>query len=156
MAHFFHSQGPPLYRFQVKKKNYEFIEHTADLCIRVKAGNLSALFKNAALAVFEIIATPKKIEKTIRKTLRINQKADNLEELFVNWLNELLSLSSAKDLIFYDFKIDQLDEQYLKAQAFAGDIKDYKVNTEIKAATYHELKIAQIDSGWQAEVILDV
>ena len=156
MAHFFHSQGPPLYRFQVKKKNYEFIEHTADLCIRVKAGNLSALFKNAALAVFEIIATPKKREKTSRKKLRINQEADNLEELFINWLNELLSLSSAKGLIFDDFKIEKLDDHHLKAQAFAGDMKNYEVNTEIKAATYHELKIAQIDSGWQAEVILDV
>lgn len=140
----------------MKDKNYELIEHTADICIGAKASNLPELFKNAGLAVFDIIATPKRIRKTRREAISIDQKADNLQELFINWLNELLSLSSAKGLIFNDFKIDKLDKNNLKARVFASDIKNYKVNVEIKAATYHELKIEQVGSGWQVQVILDV
>jgi SHS2 domain-containing protein len=71
-------------------------------------------------------------------------------------LNELLSLSATKSLIFSDFAIKKIDSNNLKAVVSGGDIKNYKVNTEIKAATYHELKLEQSNSGWKAEVIFDV
>ena len=140
----------------MRKKNYELIEHTADVGIKVKGKNLKGLFKNTALAMFDIIAEKKDLKSQGQKKIKITQKADNLEELFINWLNELLSLSATKELIFSDFKINKLDEKNLETISIGGDIKNYKVNTEVKAATYHELKIKKIKSGWQAEVILDV
>ena len=154
-------------------KNYELIEHTADTGIRVRGNDLTALFGNAALAMFDIIAEKNpqaasqravvclpigkaasqrpRVEKIV-----VKQKAQNVEELFVNWLNELLSLSATKEKIFCDFKFKKLDEQNLEAEAAGCDIEDYKVNAEIKAATYHQLKIEKAESGWQAEVIFDV
>lgn len=140
-------------------KNYELIEHTADIGIRVKASDLKELFKNAALSMFDIIAEKK--SGIGHRTLGIGkiivkQKADDLEELFINWLNELLSLSAIKEKIFCDFKFKNLDEHSLEAEVGSCDIKDYKVNVEIKAATYHELKLEESKSGWQAEVIFDV
>jgi SHS2 domain-containing protein len=140
-------------------KDYELIEHTADIGIRVKGGDLKELFKNAALSMFDIIAEKKSgighrtsgIEKII-----VKQKADDLEELFINWLNELLSLSAIKEKIFCDFKFKNLDEHNLEVEVGSYDIKDYKVNVEIKAATYHELKLEKSKSGWTAEVIFDV
>ena len=137
-------------------KNYELFEHTADLGIKVRAKDLRELFKNAGLALFDIIAKEQKKQDTPALAININQRADNLEELFINWLNELLSLSSTKELIFTDFKIDKLDKNSLSATAFGSGMKDYKVNVEVKAATYHELKIEETPSGWQAKVILDV
>jgi SHS2 domain-containing protein len=138
---------------------YELIEHTADIGIRVKGKDLKELFQNTALAMFDIMAEKSSqfaVRSSELKNITIKQKADNLEELFVNWLNELLSLSSAKELIFSDFKINKLDENNLDIIAIGEDIKNYKVNTEVKAATYHQLKIGQTKSGWQAEVIFDV
>jgi len=143
----------------VKVKPYKFIEHTADLGIRVKGKSLKELFNNAALAVFDIIAEKAasfKLQASSCRKVIIKQKADNLEELFINWLNELLSLSATKEVIFEDFKIDKLDEHNLEAIAVGSDMENYKVNTEIKAATYHELKIVKTPVGWLAEVILDV
>ena len=137
-------------------KNYELFEHTADLGIKVRAKDLRELFKNAGLALFDIIAKEQKKQDTPALAINITQRADNLEELFVNWLNELLSLSSTKELIFTDFKIDKLDKNSLSATAFGSGMKDYKVNVEVKAATYHELKIEETPFGWQAKVILDV
>jgi SHS2 domain-containing protein len=140
-------------------KNYELIEHTADVGIRVKGADLKELFKNAALAMFDVMAEEKpRSEHRAPSTEKvvIKQSADNLEELFINWLNELLSLSATKELIFSDFKINKLDENNLQALAMGHKISDYKVNTEIKAATYHQLKLEQTKYGWQAEVIFDV
>ncbi|TBR17687.1 archease [bacterium] len=136
-------------------KNYELIEHTADVGIRVKAEDLKGLFKNAALAMFDIIAVKHPV-KADTKELKIEQNAVSLDELFINWLNELLSLSSAKELIFSDFKISEIDEKHLKSVVIASSNKNYKVNVEIKAATYHQLKIEKLSKGWQAEVIFDV
>ena len=140
-------------------KAYELIEHTADIGIRVKGSDLKELFRNAAAAMFDIIAQkePHIAHRTphIDKII-IKQKAEGLEELFVNWLNELLSLSATKERIFSDFTFRKLDGHNLEAVAMGEDIKNYKVNTEIKAATYHQLKLEEAKGGWQAEVILDV
>jgi SHS2 domain-containing protein len=137
-------------------KNYELIEHTADIGIRVRGANLKDLFINAASAMFDIIVDKQTSEITSTKKIKIKLKAENIEELFVDWLNDLLSLSAIKELIFSDFQIKKLDKNKLEAVAFGAGFKNYKLKTEIKAATYHELKLRQDESGWQAEVILDV
>ena len=140
-------------------KNYELFEHTADIGVRVKGKELKELLKNAAVAMFDLIAEKKPqatSHKPGAKKIIVKQKADNLDELFINWLNELLSLSATKEIIFEDFKVNKLEKNKLQASASGLDIKNYKVNTEIKAATYHQLKIEQINGGWQAEVIFDV
>jgi SHS2 domain-containing protein len=150
----------------VKTKNYELIEHTADIGIRIRTKDLKELFKKSALAMFDIIAEKKSLNQCFRmgtsshqppvKKIIIKQEANNLDELFINWLNELLSLSATKEMIFFDFKIDKLDDVSLNSQAIGCDIGNYKVNTEIKAATYHKLRIEKAKSGWVAEVIFDV
>ena len=137
-------------------KKYTLIEHTADIGIKVKAKDLKKLFKNAAQAMFEIIAERQHLGAIKQEKTKIEQKADNIEELFINWLNELLSLSATKEIIFSDFKIDRLEEDNLEATVIGGNIKNYKVNTEIKAATYHQLEIKKVPSGWEAKVIFDV
>ena len=140
----------------MKDKNYEFIEHTADVGIKVRGKDLRELFKNSALAMFDIIAEKQSPKVTRRQEIKIEQKADDLEELLVNWLNELLSLSAAQELIFLAFKITKLDKNILQAIAVGQNIADYKVNSEIKAATYHELEIKENKSGWEAKIIFDV
>lgn len=106
--------------------------------------------------MFAIIAEPKKPASKNQNKVKIKQKADNLDELFINWLNELLSLSATREIIFDDFRINKLDNQRLEAEAVGEPVENYKVNTEIKAATYHALEIKKTGSGWQAEVIFDV
>jgi len=140
----------------VKKKLYEFFEHTADIGIKVRAATLKVLFHNSALAMFSIIAKKRHSTKPLGKPVEIKQEADNLEELFINWLNELLSLSATKELIFSDFKIQKLTERKLQATIIGSPVENFELNTEIKAATYHALKINKDKSGWQAEVIFDV
>jgi SHS2 domain-containing protein len=137
-------------------KDYEFIEHTADIGIRVKGKELVALFRNAALAMFDIAAQKKESQAGKKTRIKIGLKAGNLDELFVNWLNELLSLSATKYLIFSDFQINKLDKTILEAVAIGENIANYKINTEIKAATYHQLKLEEDKTGWQAEIIFDV
>ena len=137
-------------------KNYEVFEHTADIGLRVRGKDLKDLFVNAGLAIFQISSRKQFTKNKIHTDIHIRQKADNTQDLFVNWLNELLSLSQAKGVIFHGIKINKLEDNVLEAIAIGSDIANYKINMEIKAATYHQLNIKQDERGWQAEVILDV
>jgi SHS2 domain-containing protein len=137
-------------------KPYELLEHTADIAIRVKGSDLKEIFRKTAAAIFDIMADEKGAAGSPPENVGIKQSAGDIQELFINWLNELLSLSAANEVIFYDFKIDELDERNIISTATGRSMKDYKVNIEIKAATYHQLKIEKSGSGWQAEVIFDV
>ncbi|MBN1913966.1 MAG: archease [Candidatus Omnitrophica bacterium] len=137
-------------------KNYEIIEHTADIGIRVRAKSLNFIFINLARAMFDIIAQKQNRRLIAQKKIKIKVSAETREELLVNWLNDILSLSCAKQLVFHDFKIDQLSDSGITSTALGSSMKNYKVNTEIKAATYHQLKIERVKSGWKAEVIFDV
>jgi SHS2 domain-containing protein len=137
-------------------KTYEFIEHTADICIRVRGSDLKSIFKNTALAMFDIIATKQKRGILPQKTLTLKQQAANKEELLLCWLNELLSLSAIKGLIFKTFTIKKIDEQHLEAAAKGEDISSYKVETEVKAATFNGLVLKKTRSGWLVKVVFDV
>jgi SHS2 domain-containing protein len=137
-------------------KNYEVLEHTADFRLKIKAFTLKGLFKQACLAITGVTAEKHRMLYPEKHKIVITQKADNPEELFINWLNELLSVSAAEGLIFEEVKISRFDPKFIAALAIGSDMRNYKVNVEIKAATYHELKVAKAGLFWQAEVILDV
>ncbi len=138
-------------------KLYTIIEHTADIGIRVKGRDMRELFRKSAQAVFSIMAHQEKVKVSGRRSFEIGLKAANAEELLVSWLNELLSLAAAKQVIFTDFRLHELTERKLNAQAIGESAENYRMKTEVKAATYHDLKIKKLPGrGWEAEVILDV
>jgi SHS2 domain-containing protein len=141
------------------KKPYEFIDHTADIGIKVFGKDLKELFVNAAVAMFEIIATKSqshKVTKSPVKKFIIDKQADSLEDLLVAWLNELLFLFNTKKIVFEKFKINKIDQKYLAAQASGRSLKNYKITTEIKAITYHMLKVRREEHHWLAQIIFDV
>ena len=138
-----------------RMKIYEILEHTADIRIRVFGRSLDDLFVNAAQAMFNILADEIPCANPPIKALII-QEAEDVEELFINWLNELLSLSAVEGLVFEDIIISDISDKSVEAVATGTDLRNYKVNSEIKAATYHQLKIEKMQSGWLAEVVFDV
>ena len=59
----------------------------------------------------------------------------------------------------YNIIIEEIDGKYtLKSTVLGQNFNPYenKINMEIKAATYHNLKIEKKDDGFVAEVIFDV
>jgi len=139
-----------------RRKTFEILEHTADLRIRVRAKDLKALFVRTAEEMFVIIAEQKKKTAARGCRLRIRLTAENLDELFVAWLNELLSLAYSRKLIFTEFRIEKISEHILDACVAGRSSKDFVINKEIKAATYHQLEIEETQAGWKTEVIFDV
>jgi len=139
-------------------KRFELIEHTADIGLRIYGKSLEDLFANAAKGLFSLILdnSPKEKNQEI-----LNLKADDLEELLVTWLNELITLFFAFKFLpaRYELKIEtDKKEASLIATILGQEFDPYKnkIKTEVKAATYHNLKVEKTAEGYIAEVIFDV
>lgn len=75
---------------------------------KLKIDKLDTTYKNRCHRCAEKLQIKKLIEK-----ISIKQETDDSEELFINQVNELFSLSATKELIFLDFKINKLDKTNL-------------------------------------------
>lgn len=137
-------------------KRYEIIEHTADIGIKAYGKDLKDLFINAAYGMFDIIADLEGLKPAT--SIKVELTAGNTEELLVAWLDELLYNFYTKNIIFADFKIIDLSDTSMKAEVFGKHIGDKKsrLKTEIKAATYHDLKIEEKSGTYEVQIIFDV
>lgn len=137
-------------------KRYEQFPHTADIGVRVYGKTLKELFENAAFAMFDIIADLEGLKSTITENFELS--APNHEELLVAWLDELLYSFYTKSFIFFKFEVGELTENTIKARAFGRAVGENRnrLKTEIKAATYHDLKIKKTNEGYEVEIIFDI
>lgn len=135
---------------------YEIFAHTADVGLRVKAPNLNTLFADAGQALFSVIVA--NLNDVRRQTqVEINLAGQELDYLLLDWLSELLFTFETRRLLLSDFDLS-IDAGGLKATAFGEtvDPQRHEMAHEVKAVTYHGLKVEQSDNGWTAEVILDI
>lgn len=137
-------------------KPYEFLEHTADICVRIYGKDLPEIFINAARAMFEVLAEKREGIRLPQTSIDVTLTGGAREELLINWLNELLYLYSTKEIVFSGYQIHRLTIEELEATVAGESAAGYIIKTEIKAATYHDLKIEQTLDEWQAIVIFDV
>ncbi|MDP2913066.1 MAG: archease [Candidatus Omnitrophota bacterium] len=137
-------------------KRYEQFPHTADIGVRVYGRDLKELFENAAFAMFDIIADLEGLKSDVE--YNIDLRAPAREELLVAWLDELLYNFYTKSIIFSRFDIQELTDTGIKARVSGRPIgaNRNRLKTEIKAATYSDLKIRETDEGFQVEIIFDV
>ena len=135
---------------------YEFIEHTADLGFRAFGATVEALFAHAGEAFFEALVNLETVEERIEKT--IEAEAEALDNLMVNWLDELLYLYETEGLLFKRFQVKSIQEYALQVTA-AGEVLDlarHEIRAGIKAVTYHQLYVEERGGLWEAQVILDI
>jgi SHS2 domain-containing protein len=138
-------------------KPYEFFDHTADIGVHVTGATLPELFANAARAMYETLGDLQKSRVGDQKP--VSMEAGTLEDLLHDWLSDLLYEIEANHLLYDEFEIHELESQRLTATLRGAEI-DFdrsRPNEEIKAVTYHQLRVEQLeDESWRATVIFDV
>lgn len=137
-------------------KRYEIIDHTADVGLRAFGENLKELFKNFAVGMFEIITDLKDVKPKISLTIEVG--AVTQEELLIDWLRELLYQYNVQEILFKSFEIEKMTGNRINAKVWGEkfDSRRHNLKTEIKAVTYHGLKIQKAEDHWQGEVIFDI
>ena len=135
---------------------HEVFEHTADLGLRARAADLDALFYEAAQALFEAIVTDLATVQPLQR-VDIIVEGDDREYLLFDWLKELLYHFDAEHLLLGKFEV-HVEGNRLTAAAWGEplDRARHQLEHEVKAITYHGLRVEQTPDGWLAEVIVDI
>jgi len=135
---------------------YKNMPHTSDLRIMAWGKTLKELFENAAEGMFSLCFDLGKIRKT--EHLEINIEGDEPEEMLINMLREFLFLVNARDMAFKSVSLDADPAEGIRAVASGEKFSEerHERKHEVKAVTYHALKIGKTDEGLRANVVFDV
>lgn len=141
----------------MEHKKYETFEHTADIGIRGFGYTVEEAFENTAFGMFSIMY--RRIDRVKpERAVKIKAEAYDLESLFVEWLNSLLSKSDVEEMVFCRFKV-KLDLNKNKLEGMAWGEKrrgEFEPSIEVKAATYSELKVEKRENIYMAQCVLDI
>jgi SHS2 domain-containing protein len=157
----------------------ELFDHTADLGLRVTASTLEELFAEAGQGLLSIlVVNPQDVQPVLSRQIEL--AADDLGWLLFDWLSELLFAFDTEKLLLRQFEIELCGGS---AQVAVGGTTDaaaqerrptapwqlralcrgevcdprrHAMDHEVKAITYHGLRVERTEQGWLAEVIVDI
>ncbi len=153
---------------------HETFEHTADVGLRVRAASMRALFEDAARGLFSLMVANLAAVQPVQE-IRIQLQRETLEDLWHDWLSELLFAFHGRRLVLAAFVAEvRAAEPCDEAEGDAGgtetsplllnavargepiDPGRHEIAVEVKAVTWHGLRVQQQSDGWLGEVILDI
>ncbi|MDD5504575.1 MAG: archease [Candidatus Omnitrophica bacterium] len=137
-------------------KCYKYIEHTSDLGIRVWGRDIKSLFTNSAFAMYDIISDVSLVRPV--RSFFIRSKGMDRDELLRNWLSELLYCFHGKGLLLAEFNVIRLNKTDILSRV-SGErclSSRHRLKREIKAVTYHNLKIIKRNNKFHTDIIFDV
>jgi len=140
--------------------SFEFIEGpTGDLSFRVRAPTLEGLFAVAAEAFLAVtLEDPAALETRERRELALEEP--DLELLLLRFVNELVFLRDASELLLRTQRLQVTHDGVARlAATLAGeriDRRRHLLRSDVKAATAHALRVAELADGWEAQLTLDV
>ena len=140
-------------------KNWEIIDHTADIGIHATAPDLPGCFEAAAEGMFHIISDGSPIEPVTSFLVELD--TDSCETALTDFLSELLYLYETQGILFSGFKVElqrsatginsvfkengsEVDVPSIKVRAVCRgepfDETRHNYPVEIKAVTHHMLE----------------
>lgn len=137
-------------------EGFRILEHPSDLGIEATGRSLREVFEYAALGLVSIIADPATIDPAEQRFVRL--EGSDHENLLVKWLSEILYLYDGQQFLTSDVEITRLTAQELAA-AVTGEPVDARKHTlkmDVKAITYHQLKVDEREDCCLVRVFVDI
>lgn len=133
-----------------------FLNHTADIAFDVEADSLEELFIESFNGWLESVVEIKNYESN--GEVEIKLASDSLEQLLVDFLNEVNYLLTVKKILCVEIVRLEINEEYV----LNGVLKKYVLNDpslhkeEIKSVTYHQMNIKKVESKYYVRVVFDI
>jgi SHS2 domain-containing protein len=131
---------------------HAWVEHTAELELRIEAPEAEAVFAEALAALAELLDDGD-AEAGERVERDVELEAPDLPALLAAWIDELAYLAETEDLVPLAARRLELDGCRLAATV-AG--RRGVPRHLVKGATYHRLAFAREGERYVATVVLDV
>ena len=138
---------------------YTFIDHTADVAADLTGGSPEELFTAAAQALTDTITEIATVQPAVTQSVTLD--AGSLEDLLVDWLNELLYRFEVQNMLVSGASVslrESAGRRHLNA-TIAGEPFDpvrHPSRVLVKSATYHGLTVVHEHGTWRARIVLDI
>ena len=137
-------------------KDFIILDHPADIGLEIYGKSLADLFANAAKGLVSLITDIDSIECKAEKSIAI--ESSDSENLMVRWLSEILFLFDGEHFLVGKTQILKVNATSLNAKVYGELVVPNKHNfkKDIKAITYHQLKVWEDAREWKARVFVDI
>lgn len=145
-------------------KDFELLPHTADIKVRVFGSSLAEFFRNAVVGMFQAVGpiiegahieNGRLVCDTLPVQRKVHIKSADVTSLLVDFLSEALYLSDVYNEAYLDATINAVNESEISATLCGAPVKGFEV-VELKAVTYHDLQVQQVNGRWQADIVFDI
>lgn len=140
-------------------ERYRILPHPADGKFRAFGETLEEAFANAALAEVSFMWDWRAVRAVA--SIPVEVRGRDREQLLYKFLEEILYLFETKNFLLAgveDLKIAEDNGVLCLNAVFWGDEAGgrYEIFGDVKAVTYHEMKIERGCDGWAAQAVVDL
>jgi SHS2 domain-containing protein len=131
---------------------YRWVDHTAELELRVDASTEWDVFEQALQALAELLREHSHGDGE-PAAFEVDASAPDRATLLAEWLSELVYLVETEG-----FVPERVDELTLSADSLEASVSGRRASPPhlVKAVTYHRLALEERGGAWHATVVLDV
>ena len=134
---------------------HTFAAHTGEVEIHLEAPSLAELFREAGLALAEVMAGgPPPAPAPAGDAQRVELFAPDRDALLFDWLNELVFRAERDRRLYPGIAVERAGDRELVASIRPAEVPELR--TLVKAATFYGLRITETPRGFAANVVLDV
>lgn len=130
-------------------------DHSGDIGIEAHGKTLEELLIHLTQGLFSLMYRGA-VGGEVERSVQIHSVS--AEDLLIDWLSEVLSLSAVHGELYGSITVKKIGEQFVEA-VLAGerlDPKKHHLRFEVKAATYHGLRLEMSGDELVARVIFDL
>ena len=133
--------------------SYEFLDHTSEVTVRLRAASFADLVAEAGRAMAELMLNGEDRE-SVDEWREIQVIGSERGALLVEWMNELIYLAETEQWAPVDLEVTEVEPLQLRIRARGVSLE--QPFASVKAATLHGLLVREEPEGMEAEVTLDV
>ena len=135
---------------------FEYLDHTADVGLSARADTREELFEALAEGLADVICARESVAK--RDAHSVLVRSDDLESLAVDFLWRVMTIIQDDAFAVAEVRVTRMSETDIEAELLGEpyDPDRHEYGSEVKAVTWHELKIAREGQTWVGRVILDL
>jgi len=131
------------------------IDHSGDVGIEATGGSFPELATNATRGLFGLMYRGE-VARSVERPIRAD--GATLEDVLVEWLGEVISISAVHGELYGEVEILRHGPDHLEGvlRGEPLDAERHDLRFDVKAATYHDLKVEEDGGVFHARVIFDL
>jgi SHS2 domain-containing protein len=138
------------------KAGFRILEHPADVGIEATGASLKEAFEQAALGLLSMITDIDSVDTSEERYIQL--KGSDIQNLLVKWLSEILYLYDGENFLVGEVEIESISPTRLEAIVRGESVNEarHPMKIDIKAITYHQLKVLEKNDGCVVRVFFDI